>query len=405
MRSIAAAMNAPSPPHNAPNQPVGELPEEVPEKLPDELPEEVPEKLPDELPEDAPNEPPLDQATPAAPIPPPEPTIAEKLASKLAARQAALQAQQETAAASPAGTAAPPPSAAVPAPSTARALSWNLRLLGRWLRPRLINLSVWVIAGLIRLSIAIGRFIFVHLPSKLEIRERSAQLARALHSLLIHLKGWSLWQWRDIKQKRDKRLAVFGLLGVFLIPLILFITLSHLFPPEDPVAPYIDNSVPVPAADFIDASPSEDLVTETAPIPTGPVALSPANFSFELFARRSDDGHLQLLSQVAQHYMKEWYPPGTPAVQFMRFFGEVMQRAGSTDEATLAARQRCLSMPGLRVFTERTVTCTYGHALPQPLARGESPQARIFWIVALSYDRAGRITDLRIHARLTRAAL
>jgi len=82
-----------------------------------------------------------------------------------------------------------------------------------------------------------------------------------------------------------------------------------------------------------------------------------------------------------------------------------MQRAGSTDEATLAARQRCLSMPGLRVFTERTVTCTYGHALPHPLAQGESAQARIFWIVALSYDRAGRITDLRIHARLTRAAL
>jgi len=405
MRSIAAAMNAPSPPHNAPNQPVGETPEEMPEKLPDEPPEDAPKELP------------LDQATPAAPEPlpepTPEPTIAEKLASKLAARQAALQAQQETAAASPAGSAEPLPAAAlppsaptrVPAPSTARALSWNLRLLGRWLRPRLINLSVWVIAGLIRLSLAIGRFIFLHLPSKLEIRERSAQLARALHSLLIHLKGWSLWQWRDIKQKRDKRLAVFGLFGGFLIPLILFITLSHLFPPEDPVAPYIDNSVPVPAADFIDASPSEDLVTETAPIPTGPVALSPANFSFELFARRSDDGHLQLLSQVAQHYMKEWYPPGTPAVQFMRFFGEVMQRAGSTDEATLAARQRCLSMPGLRVFTERTVTCTYGHALPQPLARGESPQARIFWIVALSYDRAGRITDLRIHARLTRAAL
>jgi hypothetical protein len=78
----------------------------------------------------------------------------------------------------------------------------------------------------------------------------------------------------------------------------------------------------------------------------------------------------------------------------------VMER--STGSAIATAKQRCLNMNVGKAFTARTVSCTYSHPLPAPLHTSETAKDRVFWIFALSFDRAGKLTDLRIHARLTR---
>lgn len=332
---------------------------------------------------------PAPSPAPPAASPPPAADKAAKLAAaaERLAKQSAARIEQEQL--------APPPKPKVWL-SLLQGLLWNLRLFFRWLRPKLEDLLVLLLALPLRFGLQLYR--------RARLSPLGPQLLAWLRERWAHLRGWGLWQWRELKLNPDRRLAVLGLLGGFMLPLLAIVVLANLFPPpEDPISAYVDTSVPVPEANFIEALPGEDRSVESATVTDGPVALTPANFRFELFARRAEDGELQLLSHVAEHYIGQWFPKGTPAVNFMRFFGGVMQRSNGASDLALAARERCLSMPTTKVFTERTVTCTYGHALPAPLRANESPQNRVFWIIALSFDRGDNLTDLRIHARLTRA--
>jgi hypothetical protein len=289
---------------------------------------------------------------------------------------------------------------------------WTARLLARWLRPKAIAALILVLAAMLKAVVAFVRSL------------RNPKVWQALGSsigpMLSRIHGWWLWQWRAIKTDRDRRLAIGVMLGSFIIPLLLFIGLAHLLQRDDTQnildTAEMDESVAAPDPATIIAVPEEDLadaptvvVIEPPPAPTAPQTTSPAapeplsakNFSFELFAKREENGQLKLLSHVAQHYMLQWYPLGTPANQLMRFFGAVMER--SKGSALNVAKDHCLNMNVGKAFTARTVSCTYSHQLPMPLAGRESEKDRVFWIMALSFDRKGNLTDLRLHARLTRA--
>jgi hypothetical protein len=333
---------------------------------------------------------PAPNTAPPAADPPPAADKAARLAAaaERLARQSAAQMEQEQRA---------PPPQSKPWLPLLQGLLWNLRLFFRWLRPKLIDALVVLLAVPIRAGL--------HLFRALKASNALPALASNLARIAAHLRGWWLWQWREIKLNPDRRLAVLGLLGGFILPLLTIIILAHIVPPpEDPVAAYVDTTVPAPETNFIEALPGEDRTVESASVADAPAALNRDNYSFELFARR-ENGELKLLSHVAEHYLEGWFPRGTPAVDFMRFFGSVMQRASGQSDLAMASRERCLSMPTTKVFTERTVTCTYSHPLPAPLAPNESPQSRVFWIIALSFDRASNLTDLRVHARLTFAPL
>lgn len=232
---------------------------------------------------------------------------------------------------------------------------------------------------------------------------------------LAHLHGLLLWHWRDLKINREKRLATFGLLGGFTLPALMIVLLVWLIPPDPETNTLeMDPSVPVPPTEaildsaLIEADPGEEaVVTLPTPPPETPhdEGLTRDNFLFDRFTTRDDKGQLKVLSRAAEYQLREWFPAGSSAVEFMRFFGQTLQRAGmKAADATTAAKQRCMSLPVNKLFTSRVVTCTYGHKLPEPLARRESAANRVFWIVALSYDNDKRITDLRLHARLTNAA-
>ena len=283
---------------------------------------------------------------------------------------------------------------------------WNFTLLARYLRPRLrkkikagilaLRTRVWPYTRLtLQRTWALLKYIYL----------QSWQITKRVG---LYLHGWILWQQRLMRLNPDRKLAVIGLVGGFTIPLALIIIISSLMP--QPVAPapsalQLDPSVPAPVADFAENVVEEDDATTSQQAETSTDALSPQNFTFEQFVTRDNTGRLHLLSQQAQKQILSWYPYGTPATRVMQFFGETIKRTSEDeDDPTLAARKRCLSLPVNRVFTQKTVTCTYGHKPPEPKRPRESDQLRVFWIMALSYDRQGKLVDLKLHARTTMAA-
>ncbi len=305
----------------------------------------------------------------------------------------------------------PPPA---PQQSAGGELLWQARLFGRWLRPKAVHALILILAAGLRSLVALYRLI--RTPAFWSaVGQQLGQWAATGY-------GHLLWQWRALKTNRDRRVAAVGLLGGFLVPLLLFIALAHLLPPPaTPPAPsteplVVDDSVAAPVPGFDAQAPEEDRIQDTiVALPDGrvtppapqeppkPVELTASNFRFEFFVQRDVQGKLRLLSHVAETYILKWFPLGTPANQLMRFFGEIMARSGSADDASLSAKERCLNMVVGKAFSARTVTCTYSHPLPAPLLPTEKAAERVFWIFALSFDRAGKLTDLRVHARVTLA--
>lgn len=277
---------------------------------------------------------------------------------------------------------------------------WQIIRFARWLRPHLASGAVQA-----------------HKATRKGWKRGLLAVARSTRESRLHLKGWLLWQWRLLRTDPDRKLAVLGLTGGFIIPMALIIGITHMLPPhnapEVDAIPLSDASVPAPSVDIIDVSPVEQPETSAEPEPAiaappqtaAHEALSASNFRFEYFVQRDERGRLRLLRQAAQAMLLDMFPPGTPAVNVMRFFGEVMLRSGvAGDDATRTARSRCMAMPVNKVFTQRTVTCTYGHNVPLPRHTRESGRSRVFWIMALTYNRDGKLTDLRVHARTTLAA-
>jgi hypothetical protein len=299
-------------------------------------------------------------------------------------------------------TAPPPPQPALPTPPVRSGFIWTSRLLARWLRPKAIAALVVLLASIIKGVLLVLR--------SLKSPRMWHALGNSVTALTGRWYGWLLWQWRQLKTNPDKRTAALVMIGSFVLPLLLFIGLAQLLSKPAEVETIIDTAevdetVMAPEPEIITAIPSEEVsnparIIEQTPAPPTPEPLSASNFTFELFVKRDDAGKLKLLNHVAEYHIRQWYPLGTPANQLMRFFGAVMER--STGSATTSAKQRCLNMNVGKTFTARTVSCTYSHPLPTPLAEGEQPDQRVFWIFALSFDRAGKLTDLRIHARLTR---
>ena len=246
-----------------------------------------------------------------------------------------------------------------------RNIWWTLRLFYRWQRPR------W---------------------------QTVKQLLQRGNSFLS---GWFLWYWRNLKTKPDTRLATLGLVGGFAVPLLTVMLLLHYFPPSPPSLELaIDPAVPAPDLSQIEPEASEAVeATETSPS-----SLNPANFRFELFVRRDASGKIRLLHKVAEASIYRWFPNGTPAVTVMRFLGDALIRSGvNADNAADAAKSHCIALPINRVFRQNTIACTYGHRLPGPELPHENSKLRMFWIISLTNDAAGRLTDLRIHARMTEA--
>lgn len=221
--------------------------------------------------------------------------------------------------------------------------------------------------------------------------------------------GWRLWYVRKLRTDPDTRLATFGLLAGLIVPLLVFALLTRLFPPAPGAvpAPPLDPSVPPPQLTLIEALPGEGVIMEPSmpmqAAPMAPVArtFSPATFRFEQFVRLQADGRVMLLGQTVQKQLRTWYPTGSPAASALRFFGSVVQRADggetlSDDAALKLAQRHCLHMPANKLFTKPTIACTYRHAMP---ARASFPPASAFWIMALSYDRAGNLTELGVYAR------
>lgn len=213
--------------------------------------------------------------------------------------------------------------------------------------------------------------------------------------------GWLLWYWRNLKTRPDTRLATMGLVGGFAVPLLTVMLLLHYFPPAPPSLELpIDPAVPAPDLSLIEPEASEAAEEPEAPSPS----LNTENFRFGLFVQRNADGRIRLLHKVAEASLRRWFPNGTPAVTVMRFLGESLIRSGvNADNAAEAAKNHCIALPINRVFRQNTIACTYGHKLPGPELPRENTRLRAFWIISLTNDTAGRLTDLRIHARMTEA--
>lgn len=283
---------------------------------------------------------------------------------------------------------------------------WNIALLTRWLRPRIRKR---IKASLAMMRRRVGPALLGLLQNLWKLTQQlSLQIWQVSKRLGLYLQGWILWQLRLMRQDPDRKLAVIGLVGGFTIPLALIIIISSLMPSpvaqQAPSALQLDPSVPAPVADFAEnVVVEEDAAADQTN--NSPVTLSPQNFTFEQFVTRDKTGRLHLMSRQAETQILSWYPRGTSATRVMQFFGETIKRTSDDeDDPTLAARKRCLSLPVNRVFTQKTVTCTYGHKPPDPKPPRESDNLRVFWIMALSYDKQGKLVDLKLHARTTRAA-
>ncbi len=290
---------------------------------------------------------------------------------------------------------------------------WQVIRFARWLRPHLARNAA-----------------AAQKATRSSWRRNALHLKRQTRGVRLQAYGWLLWQLRLLRTDPDRKLAAMGLAGGFLIPMTLIVVLGQMIPPSAPdiamenaaTAPFSDPSVPAPAANIIDAVPGEEATVEPpvempaqAPQQTTSITLPPVtaemgpltiqNFKFEYFAQRDARGRLNLLSHAAEAMILSAYPIGSRAVEFMRFFGDVMIRSGTEAEsANLAAQARCMALPVNKVFPVKTVTCTYGHDVPLPRLARESERSRVFWIVALTYNRNGTLTDLRVHARTTLAA-
>lgn len=294
---------------------------------------------------------------------------------------------------------------------------WKVIVFARWLRPHLSRtglLSPRPLLDRLRQGMQFLARSLDHVHGRLLWQRRRRRSSRNANQLKP---SWLARQWYLLRTDPDRRLAAYGLVGGFGIPLTLIVVLSHftLQPIEPLLQPYIDPSVPVPSAALIAEEeqdnnaapvevPDDTIVAEPVPVATpgtiAPEALSDHNFRFEYFARRDDQGRLHLLSVSAEKAILSFFPIGTPAVNVMRFFGDVMMRSGSSaGESAAAAQARCMALPVNKMFTVKTVTCTYGHTTPLPRAARENERNRVFWIMALSYDNSGRLLDLRLHAR------
>ncbi len=231
--------------------------------------------------------------------------------------------------------------------------------------------------------------------------------ARVGHAL-AYANGWRLWYARKLRTDADTRLATVGLMAGLVVPMLVFLLLRPLFPVGTPdPEPPLDPSVPVPQLALIEALPGAGVISDppymAPPTPDVPVAfsLSPQTFRFEQFARLQADGRVLLQGQTVQRQLRAWFPVGSPAAPVLHFFGDTLRRARgletlTEDEALKLAQQHCLHMPTNKLFTQRTITCTYSHAMP---VSASFPPATAFWVLALSYDQAGRLTELGVYAR------
>lgn len=279
-----------------------------------------------------------------------------------------------------------------------RDLCWNIRLIYRFLRPKAKPFSKRVAKA----AATLLRRVLAPLLSK----ENWSLIWSWICQGTAFLSGWLIWYWRRIKTNRDTRLATLGLIGGFSLPLIALI-MAIIYLPSNPatVDLPIDPSVPAPdiialAEDEATTDSSENFPQETPQAP----ALSPDNFRFELFVQRRPDGQIKMLHKVAEGYARRWFPVGTPVTHVLRFVGDVLIRSGIKAETSAeAAKSRCIALPINRVFRQNTITCTYGHLLPGPALPHENAKLRMFWIITMTNDSAGRLTDLRIHARTTEA--
>lgn len=277
-------------------------------------------------------------------------------------------------------------------------LCWNIRLIYRFLRPGA--------KPFLRRTTKAATTLLRNLLAPLLSRENWALLWGILCQGTAFLRGWIFWYWRRFKTNRDTRLATLGLIGGFSLPLIALI-LAIVYLPSNPAAVELpmDPSVPAPdisalSEDEASASSDETLAQENPQAP----ALSPDNFRFELFVQRNPDGQIKMLHRVAEGYARRWFPIGTPVTHVLRFLGDVLIRSGIEAETSAeAAKSHCIALPINRVFRQNTITCTYGHMLPGPARPHENAKLRMFWIITMTNDSAGRLTDLRIHARTTEA--
>jgi hypothetical protein len=272
----------------------------------------------------------------------------------------------------------------------------KIMILARWLRPRLVLLA----AAACRFSAFVARKTWGIISD----RGFWQSVRTKLETVLEYFNGWLRWHWRKVRTDRETRLAVLGVTGGFSVSFGILLLLLHFFPPSSPEVLPLDPFVPVPQLAMIEAIPGQDRETlvvesESDPLPQN-LPLSPDTFRFEQFARITPSGRTELLSRTVRHHLLAWYPVGAPAASVLRFFGRVMQRSGSTAEnAAASARQHCMNFPLNKVFTATTMACTYSHAL----SSGQSRNKRVFWIVALSYDRAGNLMNLDVHAGEARA--
>ena len=241
-------------------------------------------------------------------------------------------------------------------------------------------------------------------PQLIALGQRIAQIAKNLWIKAEPLRAQGAQLWRIFKKRfktdRDFRLATLGLGGGFIIPLLLLGLILQFMTPKELVDNLkLDPTVLVPDLNAFSDSDGED----------GSIAqektLSPSNFRFEYFVTTDALGKLHLYSRRAKSIVSGWYPKGSPAVNFMNFFGEVLQRSGVEGETPAAAAKRhCQALPQTRIFQQNTIMCTFSHGGQHLTALTKNPRSRIFWIITLSNDGRGNIYDLQIHARLTKAS-
>lgn len=285
-----------------------------------------------------------------------------------------------------------------------RKAAWTSRLAYRWLRPRYLRPALIYARTALREAIkAPLQPLFQRSTWQIWAKTRGKALKRSLKDAAVFLLGWAFWYWRRLKTNRDTRLATLGLGAGFSLSLLVLVLVLRFLPiAQTPIELPIDPNVPVPDIALIeaDANSTEAEVT----LPSDRQTLSPDNFRFELFVQRQENGQIRLLSQAAEAYIRRWFPNGTPAVNVMQFLGQSWIRSGFNDGTPAeATKSRCIALPIGKVFRQNTITCTFGHPLPGPALPRENSKLRLFWIVSLTNDGAGRLTDLRVHARTTEA--
>ncbi len=235
----------------------------------------------------------------------------------------------------------------------------------------------------------------------------------------IFMYGWFLWYMLKLRTDAHTRHATVAVMGGFTATILISVFVVMILPKASPdidaqsltLAEMVDPSVAPPPYAMIEAVPGKEPTVigadsndtdedrADAQVQEAYTKTNASSFRFDNFVDYTKEGRVLILKNTALALVRQWFPKGSSARNFMRFFGHAITNGTtvSSKEALEIAKERCLYIPYGRVFSESSVVCTYSSLVPSPLPNYS--EASVFWIISISYDQNLNITGLELHAR------